>query len=210
METQLLKGKPVADAMDQKTIEDVSKLKDAGITPCLAVLRVGEKKDDIAYERSILKRAEKLGIAILSKVLTVESSQEEVKQCIISINEDASVHGILMFLPLPAHLDEKELVETICPEKDMDGVTSISKAGLYSGSHVGYPPCTPDGIMRILEFYEKDVAGKHVAVVGRSLVTGKPMAMMLLEKNATVSICHSRTPDLGAITRQADMVVVCT
>ena len=205
---ELLKGASVASALNEKMAADVESLKSAGITPTLAILRVGERQDDIAYENGATKRCEKVGVAVKNVVLPADVSQEVLLEQIGMLNRDNSVHGILMFRPLPKHINETLVCEAISPAKDVDGITNGSLAGVFAGTDNGFPPCTPKACMEILDFYGIDVTGKKVVVVGRSLVVGKPAAMMLVGKNATVTICHTRTVDMPAVCREADVLLV--
>ena len=206
--SELLKGAPVAEAINKSTAADVEALKQKGINPTLAILRVGERPDDIAYENGASKRCEKVGVAVRSIVLAADVSQDDLLKQIDALNRDGAVHGILMFRPLPKHIDEALVCEAISPHKDIDGITSGSMAGVFSGTNTGFPPCTPKACMEILDHYGYNVQGKNVVVVGRSLVVGKPAAIMLLAKHATVTICHTRTPDMPAVCREADILLV--
>lgn len=205
--TELLKGKPVGDLLDETTKIKVTMLKDKGITPTLAILRVGERQDDLSYERGATKRCEKNGVAVVNKILPDTCSQEELMTAIKELNEDDNVHGILMFRPLPKTLDEKAACNAILPSKDVDGITQGSMAYIYSGQGDGYAPCTSQAVMEILKFYGIDPKGKKATVVGRSLVIGKPVSMLLMNANATVTICHSRTENMEEVTQNADIVV---
>jgi len=205
---EILKGAPVAAAINDRTMADVETLKQRGITPTLAILRVGERTDDIAYEQGATKRCEKVGVAVSRTVLPADISQEALLQQISALNSDTSIHGILMFRPLPKHINEALVCEAISPVKDVDGITSGSMAGVFSGTDSGFPPCTPKACMEILDHYGIATQGKKAVVVGRSLVVGKPAAMMLLGKHATVTICHTRTADMPAVCREADILLV--
>jgi methylenetetrahydrofolate dehydrogenase (NADP+)/methenyltetrahydrofolate cyclohydrolase len=204
----ILKGAPVAAALNEKMAADVEALKKAGVTPTLAILRVGERDDDIAYENGATKRCEKVGVHARRVLLPADVSQDELCRQIDTLNRDDSVHGILMFRPLPKHIHETTVCETISPAKDIDGITNGSLAGVFAGTDHGFPPCTPKACMEILDHYGIDVTGKKVVVVGRSLVVGKPAAMMLLGKHATVTVCHTRTKDMPAVCREADVLLV--
>ena len=204
---EILKGASAAAALDEKTAEGVKMLDARGVKPGLGILRVGERPDDLAYERAAVKRCEKLGIA--TKLVTMP---ENVKQGALianlaRLNADDNIHGVLLFRPLPAELDECGACEALMVAKDIDGITCGSAASLYTGRHKGFAPCTAEAVLSILRHYKIPIAGKRAVVVGRSLVIGKPIAMMLLERNATVTICHSHTQDLAEITRGADIVV---
>ncbi|SHI39633.1 methylenetetrahydrofolate dehydrogenase (NADP+) / methenyltetrahydrofolate cyclohydrolase [Butyrivibrio fibrisolvens DSM 3071] len=204
---ELLKGKPVADSLDEVTLKRADALKEKGITPTLAILRVGERQDDLSYERGATKRCEKDGVAVVNKVLPEDCSQEDLMAAIKELNEDDNVHGILMFRPLPKTLDEKAACNAILPSKDVDGITPGSMAYIYSGLGEGFAPCTSQAVMEILKYYEIDPKGKKATVVGRSLVIGKPVSMLLMNANATVTICHSRTENMAKVTKNADIVI---
>lgn len=204
---ELLKGAPVAAALGEKTAALVENLRQKGIAPTLAILRVGAREDDLSYERGAVKRCAAAGIEIRSVPLPETVTQAEYMAALNGLNTDPSVHGILMLRPLPAHLDEEAARKALAPEKDVDGVTDGSLAGVFTGSRVGFPPCTAQAVMEILYHYGVDLQGKTAAVIGRSLVVGRPAAMLLMEKGATVTICHSRTADVPAASKQADIVV---
>lgn len=205
--SDILKGKPVADAINERSKSGVEELAKKGIEPTLAILRVGERDDDLSYERGAVKRCEAVGVKVKSVVLPADVSQEEVFENITALNEDSNVHGILMFRPMPNHIDGEKARCMIAPEKDVDGCTDGSLAGVFTNQKLGFPPCTAQAAMEILKFYDIDVTGKKVAVVGRSLVIGRPVAMMLMHANATVTICHTKTVDVPKITREADIII---
>ena len=204
---EILKGAPVAEALTAKIKQDVEKLKAEGIEPTLAILRVGERPDDLAYERGAVKRAEKAGVAVKKTVLPDDITQEDFDMALKGLNEDKSVHGILMFRPLPEHLDNERARQMLAPEKDIDGCTDGSLAGVFTNTATGFPPCTAQAAMEILHHYGYDIKGKKAAVIGRSLVIGRPVAMMLMHENATVVNCHTRTVDVPSITKEADILI---
>ncbi|MDO4493162.1 MAG: tetrahydrofolate dehydrogenase/cyclohydrolase catalytic domain-containing protein [Clostridia bacterium] len=206
---KLLSGKEVAAALAEELKQRVSALAARGVTPRLAVLRVGERADDLSYERGIKKRAETLGVLAETTVFPDTVSADELIAGIERMNADPAVHGILLFRPLPGELkrEEARIVAHISPEKDVDGGTEPSLAGVFTGTQAGWCPCTPEACMAVLAHYGIDPAGKKAVVIGRSTVVGKPLAMLLLEKNATVTVCHSKTPDLAAVARGADILV---
>lgn len=204
----VLSGKDVAAALNEKLTAETADLKAAGVQPTLAILRVGERDDDLSYERGATKRAAAIGVDVKNVVLPADCSQEELEAAFKGINEDDDVHGILMFRPLPEQLDDKPIVAAMDPAKDVDGITVGSAAGVYMNSGMGYAPCTAQACMEILDYYNIDPRGKKAAVIGRSLVIGRPVGMMLMHKNATVTICHTKTVDMPAVTREADIVVV--
>ncbi len=205
---EILKGAPVTAALNEKLKGDVAELVEKGVQPCLAILRVGEREDDLAYERGALKRCANVGITVRQAVLPVDVSQEDLMKTLNELNEDSTVHGILIFQPLPKHLDAEAVRAALKPEKDVDGITDGSMAGVFSSREIGFPPCTAKACIELLDHYGYELKGKRVTVVGRSLVIGKPVAMMLLQKNATVTICHTKTVDLAAECAKAEILVV--
>lgn len=194
-------------ALNETIIKNVEGLKGRGIIPTLAILRMGERPDDLAYERSAVKRCKDLGVMVETVTLKEDATQGDVLFAIREINDDPDIHGALIFRPLPAHIDDDAVCAALNPEKDVDGITAMSLAGVFSGKPMGYPPCTAQACMEILAHYGINPAGKTAVVIGRSLVIGKPVAMMLLKKNATVTICHTKTVDMAAVTQKADIVV---
>lgn len=205
---KLLKGAPVAARLTEETAARAAGLGSRGIVPTLCLIRVGERADDLSYERGLLKRAASAGVDVRKVVLDVACSQDELMSAISAANEDPAVHGILMFRPLPATLDEAAACEAVAPEKDVDCLTSVSLARVFAGSGEGYAPCTADAVMHLLADAGVSLEGARVAVVGRSLVIGRPVAMMLQAANATVTMCHSKTRDLAECCREADVLVV--
>lgn len=205
-----LTGKEVSAHLAEETIACVNELKNRGIQPAIAVVRVGDRLDDVSYERTAFKRAEAQGIDIRHFVFPQDVKQDEMEAAIAQINGDETIHGCLMFRPLPESLDEKALCDLLVPKKDVDGISSASLSAIFIGDDEGFAPCTAAACLEVLDFYGIEVAGKNVAVVGRSLVVGKPVAMMLLARDATVTLCHSRTKDLAAITKAADIVICAT
>lgn len=204
---QLWKGAPVAAALTEELSQRAQALVAKGITPTLAIVRVGERPEDLSYERGALKRCEKVGIAVRQYLLTAASSQTDLMEVIEEINRDDSIHGCLLFRPLPKHMDEAAICAALSPAKDVDGITAGSLAAVFSGSGAGYPPCTAQACLEILDHYGYELKGKRAVVVGRSLVIGKPVSMLLLGRHATVTICHTRTADLPAECRRADLLV---
>ncbi len=204
---QIWKGGPVASALNKDTALKVETLKKRGIHPALAIIRVGEKPDDISYENGACRRAEALGIAVFRFCLPADASERDVEETIDMAGEDPAIHGILLLRPLPRHMDEERLVGRIPAQKDVDGVTDLSLAGVFAGKALGFPPCTAQACMEVLRHYGVDCRGKRAVVVGRSLVVGRPVAMLLLGQNATVTICHTKTEDLPARVREGDIVI---
>lgn len=205
---KLLKGADVVKALGEKMSLEVESLKKNGINPTLATLRVGERADDVSYEKSAIKRCDSVGVAVKSIVFPADVSENELLECVAQLNNDNQVHGVLMFRPLPGHIDEDTVRNALCPDKDIDGITDASLAGVFAGSDRGFAPCTAKACMEILDFYGIDCTGKRAVVIGRSLVVGKPVAIMLMGKNATVTVCHTRTVDTPAIAREADILIV--
>ncbi len=207
---ELLKGAPVVAAMNEKVAADVQALKaEKGVDATLAIVRVGEKPDDIAYETGATKRCEKVGVQVRHVTLPAETTQAQLQDALRGLNADSGVHGVLLLRPLPSHMNDNEVCNTLAPEKDIDGITDGSLAGVYADLDLGYPPCTAQACMEILEYYGVDLTGKRATVVGRSLVVGKPLAMMLVKKNATATICHTRTADLPKTCREAEVLAIC-
>ncbi|SFO40989.1 methylenetetrahydrofolate dehydrogenase (NADP+) / methenyltetrahydrofolate cyclohydrolase [Pseudobutyrivibrio sp. JW11] len=205
---KLLKGKEVVDALNIKMANQVEALKEKGVNPTLAILRVGERADDLSYERGAIKRCQQVGVEVQVEALEEDVSEEAFFEKLTELNEDDSVHGILMFRPLPKHIDGEKARNMLKAEKDVDGCTDLSLAGVFTNTNLGFAPCTAEAAMEILKHYEIPLSGKKVAVIGRSLVIGRPVAMMLMHENATVTICHTRTVDIPSITKDADIVVV--
>ncbi len=193
--------------MTEELSRRAAALRERQIVPCLAILRVGERADDLAYERGALKRSETVGIAVKHFVLPAEAGQEELMGTLADINRDEGIHGCLLFRPLPKSLDENAACAALDPQKDIDGITSASMARIYSGFGEGYAPCTAESCMELLRYYGTDIAGKRVVVIGRSLVIGRPVAQLLMAANGTVTICHTKTQNMAEIVRDADIVI---
>lgn len=205
---RILDGKQVAAAINERLRADVERLKAEGATPTLAIVRVGERGDDIAYERGAVRRCETVGVAARRFSLPESASQSELLDVIEAVNRDGAIHGCLILRPLPKHIDDSAARSALSPAKDVDGVTDGSLAGVFSGTKGGFPPCTPQACMEILDYFNIETEGKKAVVVGRSLVVGKPAAMMLLARNATVTVCHTKTAGLAAVCREADILIV--
>jgi len=204
----ILSGKEVVAALNEKMRAEVEGLKAAGITPTLAIVRVGERPDDVSYERGAMKRAETVGVAARQFTLPAETTEAELLAVIEQINTDTALHGLLLFRPLPKHIDEEKVRNAISPQKDVDGITDIALAGVFTGSGYGYPPCTAQACLEIFDHYGIELKGKRVTMIGRSLVVGKPLAMMMLARHATVTICHTRTVDMPGVCREAEILIV--
>lgn len=205
--TQVLKGKPVADQLKSELKDRIDKLKSEGINPKLTVLRVGERSDDISYEKGIVKNCENLGIETNLVNLPADSATEDLIDLIEKANEDDSIHGIMLFRPLPKQMDELKVLASINPKKDVDSMTSHNLGKVFEGDFSGNIPATPAAAIAMLKYYGVELEGANVAVINRSTVFGRPFAMMALGENATPIICHSRTKNLEEITKKADVVV---
>ena len=207
---KLLLGNEVTDALNEKLMERTAALKEQGIIPTLAIIRCGANPSDLSYEKGATKRAELVGVAVKKYELPEDVTKEALMATIDEINGDDSVHGVLMFRPLPKHLkaDQDEICNRLDPKKDVDCMTDLSNAGVFEGrKDLGYAPCTPEACMEILDYYGIDCKGKSAVVIGRSLVVGKPAAMMLMGKNATVTVCHTKTVNTAEVARSADILV---
>ena len=192
----ILKGAPVVAAMNEANAARCAALREKGVVPTLAVVRVGERPDDLSYEKGVMARCAKVGVEVKQFLLPADASQEELLRVIAGINADAK------------QFDDRTIRAALSPKKDIDGITDGSLAGVFTNTAVGYPPCTAQACLEILKFYNIPLSGKRAVVVGRSLVVGKPAAMMLDRENATVTLCNSRTQNLPDVCREADVVVV--
>ena len=204
-----LLGKEVNEALVASLQARTAALREKGVVPTLGIIRLGENPSDLSYEKGATKRAEEVGVAVKNYILPESATKEELLAVIDEVNADASVHGVLMFRPLPKHLraDSDEICNRLAPCKDVDSMTHMSNAGVFEGQDLGYAPCTPAACMEILDHYGIDCKGKNAVVIGRSLVVGKPAAMMLMAKNATVTVCHTRTVNTAEICKRADIIV---
>ena len=207
MAKQLL-GKEVTAAMNEKLQAKVAELKEKGVTPKLGIIRC-ENPSDLSYEKGAMSRAALIGVEVERFLLPEDVTKEALIAQIEALNADASIHGVLLFRPLPKHLKDvqSEICNHLRPEKDIDCMTDLSNAGVFMGKQLGFAPCTPQACMEILDYYGIDCKGKTAVVIGRSLVVGRPAAMMLMQRNATVTICHTKTVDTASIARQADILV---
>ena len=204
---ELLKGAPAAAALIEKAKTECEGLRAKGVVPTLAILRVGENAGDISYEKGACKKAEAAGVEVKKVLLPADVPQEEFDRALSGLNEDPSVHGILMFRPLPAHIDGEKARNMLSPDKDVDGCTDGSLAAVFTGSGRGFAPCTARAAVELLKYYGVDISGKKAAVIGRSLVVGRPVAMLLMSEGATVVNCHTKTPDTAAVCRAADILI---
>ena len=203
----LIKGGECAKSIRKEIEQNCLALKAEGVAPKLAILRVGQREDDIAYERSAMKKAEQVGIEVRHVVLEEQSSTAQCLQAVQALNDDPSVHGILLFRPLPRHIEEERVVESLLLEKEIDGMTRQNLAKVFVDDQTGFAPCTAEAVVRLLTYEKIELQGKNIAVIGRSLVVGKPLSMLLLHKNATVTLCHSKTTQLPEVCKNADILV---
>lgn len=207
---QILYGKPVADALDVRTRAQVEALAAKGVVPTLAIVRVGENPSDLSYERSVVKRAEALGVRTACYDLPEIATTREAATIVDDVNANPAIHGCLLFRPLPAAIDEEFLCNRLATAKDIDGIGRESLAGVFTGAHHGFPPATAQACVEMLDHHGIPVEGKHVTVVGRSTVVGLPVAQLLLHRHATITQCHSRTADLARHMKAADIVICAT
>ena len=207
---RILTSNDLAVKLEEDIISRVDKLREKKEVPKLAIVRVGENPNDISYEKSLIKKGEKYKIDIKQVLLDESITTEELKREIEKLNEDDSVTGMIIFRPLPKHIDDEVIQQTVCWKKDVDCMTPTNLAKIFQGDFSSFQPATPYASMKILEYYGIDLEGKSVAIVNRSMVLGKPMAMMVLGKNGTPTICHSRTKDLKKVLKEADVVVTAT
>ena len=205
--TVVMKGAEVSAQMKETLSAERAALQSKGVEPKLAIVRVGARPDDLSYERGALKRFEGLGIAVQVFEFPEDIAMMEFAGKFEAINADSSIHGILLFRPLPKHLDEDAVKKAINPLKDVDGMSPLSSAKVFSGDEDGFAPCTPSAVMEMLDHYGVGLEGKNVVIVGRSMVVGRPLSMLMLKKNATVTICHTKTRDMEKICRNADILI---
>ena len=204
---EIIKGKPVGDALSEILKGECEALVKEGIQPKLAILRVGAKPNDLSYERGALKKCDTIGIVAEVTELSEDTTQEQYIEALEKLNKDSSVHGILTFRPLPKGIDEEVIKNVISPEIDVECFSPMNTAKLMEGDKTGFPPCTPTAVVETLKHYNVPLKGANVVVLGRSMVVGKPLSMLLLGENATVTICHSKTQDLSKVCSQADVLV---
>lgn len=203
----IMKGSDVAKAMKEELIREVEGLKEKGIIPCLAIVRVGARPDDLAYERGAKKRMEIVGIECRVVELPEEIEQKAFEEEFRKVNENPQIHGILLFRPLPKHLDEEPVKAMINPKKDVDCMSPVNIAKVFSADETGFAPCTPEAVVEMLDYNKINPEGKKVTIVGRSMVVGKPLSMLLLKRNATITVCHTRTKELANTCREAEILV---
>jgi methylenetetrahydrofolate dehydrogenase (NADP+)/methenyltetrahydrofolate cyclohydrolase len=207
MPAKLLTGKEVAQKMDQDIQKEVQELKARGVNPALRIMIVGEAEDSVYYANSAKKMAEKNGIACEIEQLAGTMSQDEFVNILKQRNADKSIHGIIVMRPFPRQIREDVVKYILSPEKDVDCFNPVNAGKIMAGDLTAFPPATPQAVMEILRFYQVPMSGKEAVVIGRSMVVGKPMSMLLLGENATVTVCHSRTQDLPGVCRRADILV---
>ncbi|MGF7058615.1 bifunctional 5,10-methylenetetrahydrofolate dehydrogenase/5,10-methenyltetrahydrofolate cyclohydrolase [Brassicibacter mesophilus] len=205
--TEILKGSLVAKSIKEKIKEEVAYLKQKELVPTLAIIRMGNRPDDIAYENSIIKNCSSVGIESRVFEVEVDTPMEQFVELIKNVNNDNSIHGMLIFRPLPNHIDNEVIKNLIDPRKDVDCMNPINLEKVFEGNMDGFVPCTPKAVIEILKYYKVTLEGANVAVVNRSMVVGRPLSMMLLGTKSTVTVCHSRTRDLPGVTSKADIVV---
>lgn len=202
----LIRGKDTVERLEKQygvMLEELGEMQ-----PNLAIMRVGDKADDIAYENGAVKRMEKYGIASRRVTLPAGASTKETVEALKKLNEDKTVHGILILQPLPKQIDSQEVILNIAPEKDIEGLSPANVSDLFYDQGKGFVPCTAEAVMQMIETMEIDLKGKKVVIIGRSQVVGKPLALLMIAKQATVTVCNSKTPDMPSVTKQADIVVV--
>lgn len=207
MQGERLKGTGTTNRIKEQIQQDVAELKEKGIQPVLGIIRVGDRPDDISYENSAIKKCDQSGIEVKTFHYPQDMPFEDYEKEFLKINADKTIHGILMLRPLPKHMDEERIKDLISPEKDIDCMSSQSLAKVFFGEESGFAPCTAEAVVRLLEQERIPIEGAECAIIGRSMVVGKPLAMMLLKRNATVTICHTRTRDMQEVTKRADILI---
>lgn len=202
---EILKGLPVANAINEKLMEQVKSIE--GPLPHIAIIRVGERPDDCSYERGAVKKMDKVGVRCTTYTFDADIDNETFQAEFDKINENPDIDGIIMLRPLPKQLDEKQIENKIDPRKDLDGISPLNLAKVYAGDESGYAPCTAEAVIEMLDYAGIDIKGKRVTVVGRSLVIGKPVSMLLMKRNATVTVCHTKTVDMAGTCKNAEILV---
>lgn len=202
---EFLKGSAVSSAIREQVHTMLEELN--GYVPKLAIIRVGEKPDDVSYEKGAMKKMTSFGLEAVSYTFPADISDGEFKKEFAKLNEDDSIDGILLLRPLPAQICEKDIEKMIDPDKDLDGIAPANIAKVFAGDGTGFAPCTAEAVIELLKGYDVPISGKRVTVVGRSMVVGKPLTMLLLKENATVTVCHTKTEDLRAECRRADIII---
>lgn len=202
---EVLKGASVVAAMKEQMLEELKDL--GGYVPTLAIVRIGERPDDLSYERGATKRLQGIGLNVVSYSFDSDITNEDFCKEFAKINEDDNIDGILLFRPLPKQIDEEAIVGMINPLKDLDGICMDNMAKVFAGKEDGFAPCTAQAVVEILKNNNIELSGKKVTIIGRSLVVGKPLSMLLMKENATVTVCHSRTKNLPETCKEAEIVV---
>jgi methylenetetrahydrofolate dehydrogenase (NADP+)/methenyltetrahydrofolate cyclohydrolase len=205
--SKLLSGKEVSQNLLNKLKKNILKLKCEGVTPAAAFIRIGSHRDDMTYQNSILRVCNNIGVTTILHELEDNITTEGLIELITKLNEDNLIHGIMIFRPFPDDIDEELINNTISPEKDVEGMNSVNLAKVFSGVNEGFAPCTATAVMEILDYYKISLKGKHAVILGRSMVVGRPLSMMLLKKDETVTLCHSKTERIDEISRTADVLV---
>ncbi len=200
-----LKGAEVSAKLKEQVKEYLEAMN--GYIPTAAIVRVGERPDDVSYERNVMKKIAAFGMEARSFVFPETISEEEFQKEFKKINEDDAIDGILLFRPLPKTMDERAFERMIDPGKDLDGISPVNTARVFAGEEDGFAPCTAEAVIEVLKAYDMEITGKHAVVVGRSMVVGRPLSMLFLKENATVTVCHTRTKDLKKMCREADILV---
>jgi methylenetetrahydrofolate dehydrogenase (NADP+)/methenyltetrahydrofolate cyclohydrolase len=203
----VLLGKNVTDEMKEKMQADIKALNAKGVEPKLAIVRLGEREDDLAYERGALKRCETIGV--LSEVFKfpADMAQADLVNEIKKLNNDNKIHGILIFRPLPEQINEEEIKNIINPDKDVDSMSPVNAAKVFEGDESGIYPCTPEAVIELMDHYGIEIKGKRITLIGRSMVVGKPLAIMLIKRHGTVTVCHTRTVELEKTCREAEILI---
>ena len=203
----ILKGIDVANGMKPSLIARAAVLKDVGVMPCLGIVRIGERQDDLSYERGAMKRCEAIGVECRVFAYPEDVTQAAFVEAFQSINSNPGIHGILVFRPMPKHIDEEVIKTLIRPEKDIDCMSAANMAKVFMGDESGFEPCTPGAVVALLKQNNIPLKGKRITIVGRSLVVGKPLAMMLMKENATITVCHTRTVNLAEECKRAEILI---
>lgn len=204
---EILKGKPVVETFKKEISEKVEQYKAKGVTPTMGIIRVGAREDDLSYEKGVKRNCESVGVKVNVFEIEADITMEKFIENIKEINEDPNIHGILMFRPLPSQLDMEVIKKMIAPEKDIDCMHPENLRKVFEGEEGGFIPCTPEAVIEILKYYDVPLKGADVVIVNRSMVLGKPLSMLFLKENSTVTICHSKTKDIAKLIKAADIVV---
>lgn len=204
---KILSGKEVSLELISKLKKRILKLKCEGVIPTAAFIRVGSNRDDMAYQNNILRNCSNVGVSTVLHELEESVTTDALIELIIKLNHSNDIHGIMIFRPLPPQIDEELINSTICPDKDVEGMNPVNLAKVFAGNYEGFAPCTAAAVMEILKYYNVSLKGKHAVILGRSMVVGKPLSMMLLKEDETVTLCHSKTEHVDEMARTADVLV---